>query len=82
MTNSELYKSVLSKLSQIPVDHLQLVDNYLASLQIDLEDIKTKRNATLALAGSWTDMSQNDFEDFLQISKETGTQLFNRDVDL
>lgn len=82
MTNSELYKSVLSKLSQIPVDHLQLVDNYLASLQINLDDIKTKRNATLALAGSWADMSQDDFEDLLQKSKETGMQLFNREVDL
>lgn len=80
MTNSDLYKSILSKLSQIPVDHFQLVDNYLASLQINLDDTKTKRNATLALAGSWADMSQNDFEDLLQKSKETGMQLFDREV--
>ena len=82
MTNIEIYKSVLRRLSQLSVDYLQLVDNYLSSLQTKLDKKEENRNAVLALAGTWSDLSEEDFEDFLRVTKETGDELFNREVEL
>ncbi|MCB0571737.1 MAG: hypothetical protein KDC66_18340 [Phaeodactylibacter sp.] len=82
MTNIEIYKSVLGRLSQLSVDYLQLVDNYLSSLQTKLDKKEENRNAVLALAGTWSDLSEEDFEDFLRVTKETGDELFNREVEL
>ena len=82
MTNIEIYKSVLRRLSQLSVDYLQLVDNYLSSLQTKLDKKEENRNAILALAGTWSDMNDEDFDDFLRVTKETGDELFNREVEL
>lgn len=82
MTNIEIYKSVLRRLSQLSVEYLQLVDNYLSSLQTKLDKKEENRNAILALAGTWSDMSDQDFEDYLRVTKETGDELFNREVEL
>ena len=82
MTNIEIYKSVLRRLSQLSVEYLQLVDNYLSSLQTKLDKKEENRNAILALAGTWSDMSNEGFEDYLRVTKETGDELFNRVVEL
>lgn len=82
MTNIEIYKSVLRRLSHLSVDYLQLVDNYLSSLQAKLDKKEDNRNAVLALAGSWSDMSDEDFGDYLRVTRETGDELFNREVEL
>lgn len=82
MTHTEIYKSVLKRLSQLSVDYLQLVDNYLSSLQAKIDKKEENRHAIMALAGTWSDMSDEEFEDFLRITKETGDELFNREVEL
>lgn len=82
MVKVELYKSVLKKLSQIPIDYLQAVDNFLSSLSMKIEKKQQNRNAILALAGSWSDLSDEDFEDYRRATKETGEDLFNREVEL
>ena len=82
MVNIETYQSVLRKLSQIPADYLKLVDDFLSSLHQKLEKKEENRIAVLALAGSWSDMSDSDFEDFLRVTKETGEELFNREIEL
>lgn len=82
MVNIETYKSILKRLSLLPTDYLQLVDNYLASLTKKIDKKEENRRAILALAGSWSDMDDDEFEDFLRITKETGKELFNREVEL
>ncbi len=82
MVKVELYKSVLKKLSQIPIDYLQAVDNFLSSLSMKIEKKQQNRNAILNLAGSWSDLSDEDFEDYRRATKETGEDLFNREVEL
>ncbi len=82
MTKIDIYRSVLRRLSELSVDHLQLVDAYLSTLQTRLDEKEENRNAILALAGSWSDMSDEDFEDLLRVTKETGDELFNREVEL
>ena len=67
MGRIQIYKSILEKLDLIPVDYLVLVDAYLSSLNKNLSKKEENRKVFLALAGSWSDMNKDDFEDFLQI---------------
>ncbi|MBK8491415.1 MAG: hypothetical protein IPL49_11160 [Saprospirales bacterium] len=83
MTAAEkLYKSILQSLSQIPVAHLQQVNNYLHSFRKSLQAKEDNRSRILALRGAWNDLSETDFNDVLQIAKSSGEQAFGRVVDL
>ncbi len=96
MSHIEIYQSVLKKLSTLPIEDLEQVDSFLNQLSherpmeeenksLDLkskEEIETNRKATLEFAGAWSDFSDEDFESYLKHTKETGNELFNREIDL
>ncbi len=84
MTTAEyVYRSILSKISHLPLSYLQQVDNYLKGLNQSIEGRKKdNKDKILSLAGSWNDMSDADFDEYLQEAKATGEQMFsNRDFD-
>jgi hypothetical protein len=56
-------------LGNIPVDSLQQVDNYLRILTQKKQSNQKNIKEILALAGSWNDMKENDFQDFLVETK-------------
>lgn len=82
MTQIELYQSVLQKLSAIPVEYLLEVDKFLTTLQKETKQKDKKGIETLSFAGSWNDMSDEDFEEYKQVIKETRKNLFNREIEL
>lgn len=82
MQQAELYQSVLHQLSLLPVEHLQQVERYVAGLNQRSRNKKKNRQAILALAGSWNDLSEADFEEIRAVAKETGVSLFGRETDL
>ena len=83
MVESEkIYQSILLRLSRIPVDYLQQVDSYLQHFSENIEHKKQNQVEIMSLAGSWSDMSEDEFEDFLEVTKETGREMFSRDIQL
>jgi hypothetical protein len=83
MVESEkIYQSILLRLSRIPVDYLQQVDSYLQHFSENIEHKKQNQVEIMSLAGSWSDMSDDDFEDFFEVTKETGREMFSRDIQL
>jgi chromosome segregation and condensation protein ScpB len=82
MTYTDIYKSVLKNLSFLPLEYLPKVDQYLSNLKKEIRDKETNKVAIMALAGSWSDMSKEDFSDYLDHARNTGKQLFNRDIEL
>ncbi|WP_373553946.1 hypothetical protein [Haliscomenobacter sp.] len=83
MVESEkIYQSILLRLSRIPVDYLQKVDSYLQHFSENIEHKKQNQVEIMSLAGSWSDMSDDDFEDFLAVTKETGREMFSREIQL
>lgn len=81
MVESEkIYQYILLRLSRIPVDYLQQVDSYLQHFSENIEHKKQNQIEIMSLAGSWSDMSDDDFEDFLEVTKETGLEIFNREL--
>jgi hypothetical protein len=83
MNNSEkIYQSILNQLSLVPVDYLQQVETFLQKLTRDIQRKQQNRALILGLAGSWTDMPEDDFNEYLGAAKKTGSELFNREIDL
>ncbi|RCR69506.1 hypothetical protein [Larkinella punicea] len=68
-TTEKTYQSILQKLSAIPVEHLEQVDEFLAQFSRNGKATEETRKAVLNLAGSWGDMSEGDFNEFLTESK-------------
>ena len=81
-TTEKTYQSILQKLSSIPVEHLERVDEFLAQFSQSRQEKEEKRRAVLNLAGSWSDMSEEDYNEFRREAKKTGNELFSREVDL
>ncbi|HFA50584.1 MAG TPA: hypothetical protein ENJ95_16375 [Bacteroidetes bacterium] len=85
-SSSEIYQSVLQKLSTIPVEYLPQVDEYLTHLKSKEKykklDAKERARITMSLAGAWSDMSDKEFEELQNYFKEIRSNLFNRNVEL
>ncbi|MCB1160573.1 MAG: hypothetical protein H7A25_26040 [Leptospiraceae bacterium] len=77
-----IYQSILNHLSLIPVEYLDMVDSYLKKLALDAKAKEQNRQLILNLAGSWSDMSEEDFEDYLEITKNTRDEMFQREINL
>jgi len=77
-----LYQSVLHNLSLIPEEYLAQVNTFLSILKEKTEHKAQNRKEILKLAGAWSDMSEKDFEEFLNIAKKSGSSLFDREVEL
>lgn len=60
---NKLYQSILHNLSVAPVSVLKQIDAFLQKFTLDKQVRQTTKQATLALAGAWSDMSDTDFED-------------------
>lgn len=69
MVHSNIYSSVLKKLSTIPQEYLKDVDNFLTSLNSKINS-KDRRSQILELAGSWKDMNQEDFDEYMKSIKD------------
>jgi len=82
MVERNIYKSVLKKLSSIPIEYLDEVDKFLTTLSKDIDSKEKNRDNILKFAGSWNDMSDNDFEDYRKSIKDTRSNMFNRDIEL
>lgn len=79
---AKLYKSVLKSLSLLPEAYLVQVNAYLENLRSRISHKEKNLLAILALAGSWSDMPESDFNDSLKEARESGNELFGREVEL
>jgi len=84
MTGTELYQSVLRKLSHLPQTYLEDIDKYLSGLMKKVNQPTSANNTAIILsfAGSWSDMKDEEFDDFLIETRNIRTNLFDRNIDL
>jgi len=78
----KIYQSILHDLSEIPVDQLQQVSAYLQQLQKNIKRKENNRSKILALSGSWDEMPEEDFKEYLKEAKSAGNEAFGREIDL
>jgi hypothetical protein len=82
LIQEKLYQSILLRLSMIPMDYLQQIDMFLKTYSFKIQSKQRNRLQILALAGSWNDMPEVDFQDYLHAARQVGDELFNRDIAL
>ena len=46
------------------------------------KEVEQNRKAILALAGSWNELSEKDFDEYLEVAHQTGRDLFNSAIEL
>ncbi len=63
-TQQNLYQSILQNLALVPMEYLRQVDDYLQTIIRQNIQKEANRKAILALAGSWNDMNEQEFEQF------------------
>ena len=82
LEKENIYRSILFKISSLPVDYLEQVDDYLKELTEKIEAEKeANRQRILALAGGWSDMNDEEFDDYLDSAKSTSI-IEDRNIEL
>jgi hypothetical protein len=74
--------TILKELKNVPVDRLEDLYSIILSLRTNTKKTEKKSKKILSFAGSFSDMIENDYNDFLNHTRETRNNLFDRDINL
>ena len=73
---------ILKELKNVPVERLEDLYSIIHSLRANTKKSDKKSKKILAFAGSFSDMSEEDYSEFLQQTKSARNELFDRDITL
>jgi len=76
------YEKIVNEINQIPVAFLQDVYELLHNFHIQINQKEQNRNKILQFAGSWSDLSENDFADITQEIQRNRNEMFSKEIDL
>ncbi len=74
--------TILKELKSVPIDRLEDLYYIIHSFQTNAKKSDHISKKILSFAGSFSDMSEEDYNDFLQQTKDTRKDLFDRDINL
>lgn len=72
--------SILKELKNVLVDRLEDVYSIIHSMRVNTKKSENASKKILSFAGSFGDMAEKDFKEFLQQTKDTRDGLFDRDI--
>ncbi len=73
---------IINEMKDIPVDRLEELYQFIHSMTPATKHTERLRKKILSFGGAFSDMSSNDYSDFLNQTKKTRNELFNRSIDL
>ena len=74
--------TILKELKDVPVNRLEELYQFVHSLTPKTRQTETLRKKIISFGGAFSDMSNKDYSDFLNQTKKTRRNLFDRDIDL
>ena len=74
--------TILRDIKNIPINRLDEVYQFVHSLAIDAKQNDVRRKKILSFGGAFSNMSDEDYNDFRSHTTEARTSLFNRNVEL
>ena len=74
--------TILKELKDVPVDRLEDLYSIIHSWKTNTKKSDTTSKEILSYAGAFDDMSEKDYNSFLQKTKETRNNMFDRDINL
>jgi hypothetical protein len=74
--------TILKEIKDVPVSRLEELYQFVHSLTPKTKQTETLRKKILSFGGAFSDMSSKDYSDFLNQTRKTRTNLFDRNIDL
>jgi hypothetical protein len=74
--------SILKEIKKVPVNRLEELYILIHSFNEESSKITNTKNEILSFSGAFSEMSDNDYNDFIQHTDNTRAALFNRNIDL
>lgn len=74
--------AILNELKNVPVDKLEDLYSIIHSLRTNTKKADKANKEILSFAGSFGDISESDYNDFVKQTKQTRKNLFDRNIDL
>jgi len=76
------FNTIIEQLKNVPADRLEDVYAIVHSLGANTKNTGETSNEILSFAGSFADMAEKDYNDFLQQTQQTRNDLFDRDINV
>ncbi|MBS1537254.1 MAG: hypothetical protein JST20_05845 [Bacteroidetes bacterium] len=73
---------ILKEVKDVPVNRLEELYEFVHSLAQTHNQNDSLRKKILDFGGAFSDMSSKDYADFIYNTKQTRTELFNRNINL
>lgn len=74
--------TILKEIKDVPVSRLEELYQFVHTLTPKAKNTETLRKKILSFGGAFSDMSSKDYSDFLNQTKKTRADLFDRNIDL
>ncbi|MEO6720996.1 MAG: hypothetical protein ABIN67_11525 [Ferruginibacter sp.] len=74
--------TIIKEIKDIPADRLDEVYQFVHSLTPKSKKTEALRKKILSFGGAFSDMSSKDYSDFVKRTKETRSNLFDRNIEL
>ena len=74
--------NILKEIKDVPVNRLEELYQFIHSLTPKTKQTDTLRKKILSFGGSFSDLSNSDYNAFLLQTKKTRAKLFDRKIDL
>ena len=74
--------TILKELKNVPVDKLEDLYSIIHALQTNTRKGDKVNQEILSFAGSFDDMSESDYNDFVKHTNQTRENLFDRNINL
>lgn len=74
--------AILKEIKDVPVSRLEELYQFVHSMTPPAKQTERLRKKILSFGGAFSDMSSEDYSDFLNQTKKARTKLFDRSIDL
>jgi hypothetical protein len=74
--------AILKEIKDVPVSRLEELYQFVHSLTPPTKQTEGLRKKILSFGGAFSDMSSEDYSDYLNHTKKTRIKLFDRNIDL
>lgn len=74
--------TILKELRNVPVNRLEDLYSIIHSLRANTKKSGKRRKKILSFAGSFGDLPEKEYNEFLQHTKDIRNNLFDRDINL
>jgi len=74
--------AILKEIKDVPLNRLEELYQFVHSMSTTVKQTDSLRKKILSFGGSFKDMSDDDFSDFIEHTKKTRLNLFDRNTEL